>query len=63
MCRKFSETTGIEIQSQHWGVNIQLSMKGVAVENFTSSSDPGKNEGKSEFFSYRSDDNEQDAFD
>ena len=29
---KFSETTGIEIQSQHWGRNIQLLMEGIYVE-------------------------------
>ena len=28
---KFSETTSIEIQSQHWGGNIQLSMEGIDV--------------------------------
>ena len=33
---KFSKTTGIEIQSQHWGGNRQLSMEGIDVEYFTS---------------------------
>ena len=28
----FSETTGIEIQRQHWGGNRQLSMEGIAVD-------------------------------
>ena len=32
---KFSKTTGIEIQSQHWGGNSQLSMEGISVEYFT----------------------------
>ena len=30
-CIKFSETTGIEIQSQNWGGNRQLSIGGVTV--------------------------------
>ena len=29
---KTRKTTGIEIQSQHWGGNGQLSMEGIAVE-------------------------------
>ena len=29
---KFNEKTGIEIQSQHWGGNRQLSMEDIAVE-------------------------------
>ena len=40
---KFSRTTGIEIQSQHWCVSIQLSMEGIAVEYFPNSIDPGRN--------------------
>ena len=32
---KFSKATGIEIQSQHWGGNRQLSIEGIAVEYFT----------------------------
>ena len=31
---KSSETTGIEIQSQHWGGNRKLSMEVIAVEYF-----------------------------
>ena len=31
---KFSETTGIEIQTQHWCGNRQLSMEGISVEYF-----------------------------
>ena len=31
---QFSKTTGIEIQSQHWGGNRKLSMEGIAVEYF-----------------------------
>ena len=31
---KFSKTTGTEIQSQHWGRNIQLSMEGIDVKYF-----------------------------
>ena len=58
---KFSEATGIEIQSQHWGGNIQLSMEGIAIEYFPTFVDNGKNEEKSEFHSYISDENEQDA--
>ena len=30
--KKFSKTTGIEIQGKHWGGNRQLSMEGFAVE-------------------------------
>ena len=41
---KFSETTSIEIQIQLWGGNRQLSMEGIAVEYFTKSIDPGRNE-------------------
>ena len=49
LCRKFRETTGIEIQSQHWGGNRQLSTEGIAVEYFTISLHPVRNEEKSEF--------------
>ena len=31
---KFNETTGIKIQSQHWGGNRQLSMEGIAIDYF-----------------------------
>ena len=31
---KFSETTGIEIKTQNWGGNRQLSMEGIPVEYF-----------------------------
>ena len=34
LCTKISKTTGIEIQSQHWGGNKQLSMEGIADEYF-----------------------------
>ena len=37
---QFSKRTGIEIQSQHWGVNRKISMKGIAVEYFLSLIDP-----------------------
>ena len=37
-------TSGIEIQSQHWGGNRQLSMEGIDVEYFPISIDPSKNE-------------------
>ena len=40
---KFSKTTGIEIQIQHWGGNRQLSMEGIAVEYLPSSIYPGNN--------------------
>ena len=33
---KFSETSGVEIQRQHWGGNIQLSIENIYVENITS---------------------------
>ena len=56
---KFSETTSIEIQSQHWGGNRQLSMEGISVECFPSPIDPGINEEKSEFYSYIIGDNKQ----
>ena len=29
-----SEPTGIEIQSQHWGGNMQLSTEGITIEYF-----------------------------
>ena len=38
-------------------------MEGIAVEYFSRSFDPGKNEENSEFHSYLSDDNEHDAGD
>ena len=41
---KFSKTTGIEIQSQHWSGNKQLSMEGIAIGYFPDSVDPGINE-------------------
>ena len=56
---KFSETTGIEIQSWHWDGNRQLSMEGIAVAYFSNSVDPGRNETESQFHSYTSDENEQ----
>ena len=43
---KFSKATSIEIQSQHWGGNRQLSMEGIAVEYFPTSVDNGNNEEK-----------------
>ena len=60
---KFSEATSIEIQSQHWVGYRQLSMEGIFVEYFPTSIDTSNNEEKSEFHSYISDDNEQDACD
>ena len=36
---KFIETTGIEIQSQHWGGNRNLSMEGIYIEYFPNSVD------------------------
>ena len=41
---KSSETTGIEIQSQHWDGNRMLLMEGNAVEYFPYSIHPGSNE-------------------
>ena len=38
---KFSKMTGTEIQSQHLGVNRQLSMEGIAVKYFLNSINPG----------------------
>ena len=58
---KFRETTGIEIQGRHWDGNRQLSMEGIDVEDFPNSIDPDRNNIKSEFHSYISDDNEQDS--
>ena len=43
---EFIEATGIEIKIQHWGVNRELSMEGIAVEDFTNLVDPGCNETK-----------------
>ena len=40
---KFSKTTGIKIQSQHWGRNIQLSLEVTDVKYFSNSVDPGIN--------------------
>ena len=34
----------MDIQSQNWGENRQLSMKGIAVEYFAISIDPSNNE-------------------
>ena len=59
----FSEATGIEIQSQHWGGNRELSMEGIAVECFPTFIDTGNNKEKYELHSYISDDNEQDECD
>ena len=36
--------TGIEIQSQHWGGNRQLSMESISVEYFPNSVDPDRKE-------------------
>ena len=60
---EFSKATGIEIQSQHWGENRQLSKEGISVEYFPSSVDTGNNEEKSELNSYICDESEQDACD
>ena len=45
---KFSEATSIEIHSQHWGGNRQLSMDVIAFEYFPTSFDIGNNEEKYE---------------
>ena len=39
----FSKANGIEIQSQYWSENRQLSMEGIAVEYFPTYIDTGKN--------------------
>ena len=44
ICRKIQRRAGIEIQSQHWGVNRELPMEGISVEYFTNSVDPGRDE-------------------
>ena len=59
---KFSEATGIEIQIKNWAGNRKLSMEDISVEYFTNIIDPGSNE-KSDFNSFISDDNGQDACD
>ena len=41
---KSTKITGIEIHSNHWGGNMPLSMKGIAVEYVTNSVDIGRNE-------------------
>ena len=46
---KFSETAGIEIQSQHWCGNRKLSMEEIDVGQFPNSVDPVINETKSVF--------------
>ena len=33
---KYSESTSVQIQSQHWGGKLQLSMKVVALDYFNS---------------------------
>ena len=40
---KFSETTDIEIKSQHWGENRKLSMEGIVVEYVLHLADAGRN--------------------
>ena len=40
---KTGKKNGIEIQSQHWGGNRQLSMEGISVEYLTSSIEPVSN--------------------
>ena len=40
----FSGKTGIEIESQSWGGNRQLSIESIDVEYFPNSVDPGSNE-------------------
>ena len=42
--KKDNETTVIEIQSQHWGGNRQLSMEGIAVDYDPNSIDLGRKE-------------------
>ena len=54
---KSNETTGIEIQSQYWGGNTQLSMEGIVVEYFQIKLILVAIK-KIEFHSYISDDNE-----
>ena len=56
--RKINETNGIEIQSQHWGGNRQLSMEDIPVEYFPTSIDTNNNDKN-----MNSDDNEQDSCD
>ena len=58
---KFSEATGIQIQSQHWGGNRKLSMEAITVEYFPTSVDTGNNEENFEVRSYISVDNEEDV--
>ena len=60
---KFSETTGKEIQSQHWGGNRKLSTEGIAVDYFSDTVDSVIKETRPKFNSYISDENEQDARD
>ena len=60
---KFSKATGIEIYIQHWVINRQLSVEGIAVEYFPNYIDTGNNEERSKFHSYISDDKEKDACD
>ena len=60
---KFSETTVLEIESQHWDGNRKLSMEGIDVEYFKFSVYYGNNDEKYEFNSYISNYNEHDACD
>ena len=48
--QKYSKKTGIEIQSQHWGGNRQLSMEVIAVEYFKNYVHTGSNEKNQDFF-------------
>ena len=57
---KFSETTGIKIQSQHWGDKRKLSIEVINFEYFPNILNISRNKLKSEFHSYISGDNKQD---
>ena len=58
---KFIESTGIEIQSQHWGDNRKLSIKVIVLEYFPNTNKKIMNESKYLFGFYISEDNEKDA--
>ena len=58
--KPIKETTIIEIQIQQWGDNRKLSMELIALEHFTVKDKIRRNELRSKFHSYKSDENEQD---
>ena len=59
----FIEITVIDFRSQNWVENRQISMEVISVGYFPNTVDPGIKETQYSSHSYKSDNNEQDAFD